>query len=244
LREGSRDEADIRALDAYRHSFRPAFDATMGALTELRRLEKTGRMKTVGAIVEKLNRQRIRLTQIQDIAGIRLTCADAPDQEFLAKYLSFKFEGAAVDDRRERPSHGYRAVHVIVSPGSDRMVEIQLRTQAQHRWAQVSEKLADLFGLEVKYGGGPDWAREALESYSAAVKTGEELERQHHRMLHDARDLRERTSDASTAADHEKLAEYASELESKVREQRVALALGLEDIASTIERLARSKRDR
>jgi len=37
----------------------------MEAVKQLR-LETTGRMKTVGAIVEKLNRQRIRLTQIQN----------------------------------------------------------------------------------------------------------------------------------------------------------------------------------
>lgn len=198
-------------------------------------------MKTVGAIVEKLNRQRIRLTQIQDIAGVRLTCADAPDQELLAGVLAFKFPDAEIDDRRDRPSHGYRAVHVIVSSQLDRVVEIQLRTQAQHRWAQVSEKLADLLGLDVKYGGGPRWAKEALESYSETVKTSEALERQHHQMLHDALDLRQRTSDASTTTEHEKLKRYAEDLESKVATQRAVLAIALEDIAATIERAARDK---
>jgi putative GTP pyrophosphokinase len=128
LRGGSRVEGDLRALDDYRHSFRSAFDAVMESLKNLR-LEKTGRMKTVGAIVEKLNRQRIRLTQIQDIAGVRLTCADAPDQELLTKYLAFTFPQSEVDDRRQKPSHGYRAVHLIVSSNSDRMVEIQLSSR-------------------------------------------------------------------------------------------------------------------
>jgi ppGpp synthetase/RelA/SpoT-type nucleotidyltranferase len=36
-----------------------------------------------------------------------------------------------VIDRREKPSHGYRAVHVIVECGG-RMVEIQVRTELQH----------------------------------------------------------------------------------------------------------------
>ena len=53
LRSGSRDEADIRSLNEYRQSFRPAFESVMDSLNHLR-LEKTGRMKTVGAIVDKL----------------------------------------------------------------------------------------------------------------------------------------------------------------------------------------------
>jgi len=36
LRSGSRDEADIRTLDVYRHSCRPAFDAVMESMKQLR----------------------------------------------------------------------------------------------------------------------------------------------------------------------------------------------------------------
>ena len=35
-------------------------------------------------------------------------------------------------------------------------VEIQVRTQLQHVWAELSEKLADRYGMDVKYGGGPE----------------------------------------------------------------------------------------
>jgi ppGpp synthetase/RelA/SpoT-type nucleotidyltranferase len=233
LRAGSRVEADLRALDDFRHSFRPAFDAVMESLKNLR-LEKTGRMKTVGAIVDKLNRQRIRLTQIQDIAGVRLTCADAPDQDLLTNYLIYSFPGSVIDDRRKNPSHGYRAVHVIVTSKFDRMVEIQLRTQAQHRWAQVSEKLADKLGMSIKYGGGPKWASDALMDYSETVKEVESLEHQHHKMLHDASDLRQKTSDAPTAAERERLILFAEELETRIREQRPAIERELERIAALV----------
>jgi len=241
LRAGSRDEADIRSLNEYRQSFRPAFESVMDSLNHLR-LEKTGRMKTVGAIVDKLNRQRIRLTQIQDIAGVRLTCADAPEQDLLTSLLSFTFPGSEIDDRRQKPSHGYRAVHVVVTSPDGLMVEIQVRTRAQHRWAQVSEKLADLLDPAVKYGGGPQWAMDALESYSETVKVCEELERQHHDMSHRAVEMRQRTPDAATASEREKLVREAAHLDAQVRDQRMTLERELESISALIEQSARQRR--
>lgn len=58
-------------------------------------------------------------------------------------------------DRRERPSYGYRAVHVIVYEDSTPM-EIQVRTKLQDTWAQISEKLGDIWGRGLRYGQGPD----------------------------------------------------------------------------------------
>jgi hypothetical protein len=60
-----------------------------------------------------------------------------------------------VKDRRETPSHGYRAVHVIVFP-EDIPVEIQIRTAGQDRWAQATEGLGDSWGRGLRYGDGPD----------------------------------------------------------------------------------------
>lgn len=122
------------------------------------------------------------------------------------------------------------------------MVEVQVRTQAQHRWAQVSEKLADLLDPAVKYGGGPKWAMTALEGYSETVKTCEELERQHHDMSHRAIEIRQRTSDAATASEHEKLLREAADLDAQVREQRMTLERELESISALIEQSARQRR--
>ncbi len=58
-------------------------------------------------------------------------------------------------NRREKPSHGYRAVHVIVFVDSTPM-EIQVRTKLQDTWAQISEKLGDMWGRGLRYGQGPD----------------------------------------------------------------------------------------
>lgn len=42
---------------------------------------------------------------------------------------------------------------------SSKPVEVQLRTQLQHVWAEMCEKCADVFDPAVKYGGGPDELR-------------------------------------------------------------------------------------
>jgi hypothetical protein len=66
--------------------------------------------------------------------------------------------GAFVD-RRSKPSYGYRAVHVIPSI-TGKPVEIQLRTQLQHLWAELSETLAFRFYVGLKYGEDvPELAR-------------------------------------------------------------------------------------
>lgn len=62
---------------------------------------------------------------------------------------------ANVYDRRTNPSHGYRAVHVIVNV-EERPCEIQVRTALQHQWAELNEKAGDLFGRGIRYGEPAD----------------------------------------------------------------------------------------
>lgn len=82
---------------------------------------------------------------------------------------------ATIIDRRQRPSHGYRAVHVIARPNI-LPIEVQVRTRLQHLWAEISEKLADQLGVDVKYGGGPHMARQYLDHMGNIVKRFETLE--------------------------------------------------------------------
>jgi ppGpp synthetase/RelA/SpoT-type nucleotidyltranferase len=72
-----------------------------------------------------------------------------------------RYPDAEVQDRRIRPSYGYRAVHVIVTVEA-KPVEIQIRTELQHNWALVTEKLADVIDQQIKYGGGPADIQELL----------------------------------------------------------------------------------
>ncbi len=139
-------------------------------------LEPTGRpAKSTTSISEKLRRESIRLTQIQDIAGCRLTVADIAEQDSVVQSLTALFEQTTIVDRREHPSHGYRAVHVIVN-SLDKMIEIQVRTALQHLWAELSEKLSDIVDPAVKYGAGNEKVRTILTEASSMVIELELLE--------------------------------------------------------------------
>ncbi len=117
----------------------------------------------------------IRLTQIQDIAGCRIVTPDMLDQVLVVGELEYQFKGAIIIDRRDTPSHGYRAVHVIVRH-SGKLVEIQVRTALQHLWAELSEKLADLIDPAIKYGGGGEKRPDILDKTSEMVAEAENLE--------------------------------------------------------------------
>jgi putative GTP pyrophosphokinase len=109
----------------------------------------------------------MRLTQIQDIAGCRILVPDITTQNQLIATLEGMF-AVVIVDRRAKPSHGYRAVHVVVQD-TEFPVEVQLRTDLQHVWAELSEKLADAFGMDTKYGGGPASIRTTLDSFSEFI---------------------------------------------------------------------------
>jgi Region found in RelA / SpoT proteins len=77
------------------------------------------------------------------------------EQTSMANEVRGLFPGSKIDDRRERPSHGYRAVHLVVEE-QGRRVEIQIRTELQHLWAFTFELMSNLWGRQVRYGGPPD----------------------------------------------------------------------------------------
>lgn len=118
----------------------------------------TTRLKTIQTLIEKLRRHpTMNLWQVQDIAGARVVHdMSLSDQDDLVARVAGLFEGAKIVDRRPtaKASHGYRAVHVIASIDS-RLVEIQVRTALQDRWAQIVERLGDTWGRQIRYGGMP-----------------------------------------------------------------------------------------
>ena len=154
LRKSEISQEDQLLLDNYRRSFSDSYEVVFRRIRSQLGLEPTGRpQKTANSIMEKLRRQSIRLSQIQDIAGCRIVVPNLPSQDEIVERLKTLFAKADVDDRREQPSHGYRAVHVIVE-NSGKLIEVQVRTSLQHTWAELSEKLSDEFETAIKYGGG------------------------------------------------------------------------------------------
>jgi len=176
LRGGAYGESEVRLLDEYRRSFRDAYESVFRALCE-QGFEPTGRAaKSIVSIVEKLRRESIRLSQMQDIGGCRIVVTTLLEQERSVSVLRAAFPQATVVDRRENPSHGYRAVHVIAEI-SGKPIEIQVRSSLQHLWAELSEKASDVLDPMIKYGGGPHEMLSALNGLSQNVMACEQLER-------------------------------------------------------------------
>ena len=137
-----------------------------------KQIEATARPKQRRSIVAKLNREHTRLSQMQDIVGCRLVVPGPGDQLSLLRALPSS--GWQVVDRRVNPSHGYRAVHLIYD-SSDGKVEVQVRTELQHMWALLSERL-DHAVPGIKYGEGSTTMRNALESISSSIQRMENQE--------------------------------------------------------------------
>jgi len=148
--------------------------------------------KTLDSIAAKLAREHARLSQMQDIIGCRVVVENRREQGILsgslmitpqareahaalsrdlgvsekivAAILKRPFADASLDDRNARPSNGYRAVHIIVKDfGAP--YEIQIRTELQNRWAQLSERLNDIYP-GAKYGKGAAGVQSVLYDLS------------------------------------------------------------------------------
>ena len=119
------------------------------------------RFKTSRTLIEKLQRSpNITLGYINDVAGMRIVVDGGRiEQDEIVSQLVDNLRAVGgttrIMDRREEPSFGYRAVHVIVKLDGV-LVEIQVRTEFQDLWANVMEKFADVFGRQVRYGDEPD----------------------------------------------------------------------------------------
>lgn len=119
----------------------------------------TSRTKTTSVLVGKLRREGTTIKRVQDIAGARIVAdCDRDQQDEIVQAIAEAFAGdkppKIKDRRKEENSHGYRAVHIIVTV-QDLPVEIQVRTHAQDMWAQIVESLADRWGRGIRYGEPP-----------------------------------------------------------------------------------------
>jgi len=176
LRKGIVAEEDLQQLDAYRRSFAGAYDEVVAIIRDATQLEPTGRpAKSTTSIIDKLRRETIRLSQMQDIAGCRVVVLNMHVQDQVVERLRSALPKAIVVDRRKQPSFGYRAVHVVATARS-KLVEIQVRTELQHLWAQFSEKLSDVRDPGIKYGGGGAEIQQTLSSISTLIASLEKVE--------------------------------------------------------------------
>jgi hypothetical protein len=103
----------------------------------------------------------VRLTQLQDIGGLRIIVDDNSKSDTVSSLLdekfgtsqNFKFQRNADYRPTGRDDSGYRALHKIVR-WHDLDLEIQVRTRAQHYWAESVERTSVFYGKRLKEGEG------------------------------------------------------------------------------------------
>lgn len=176
LRDGSIDADVIRKLEVVRGEYFGAYSYVEDILANKLNYRLTGRpAKSTLAIIEKLRRESSRLSQVQDIAGCRIVAENVRVQDDICETIKVMLSDVTVVDRREKPTNGYRAVHLIARH-KGWPVEIQVRSQLQHAWAEISEKISDAYGQEIKYGKGEVWAIEFLDRLSLLSEKLEEAD--------------------------------------------------------------------
>ena len=146
---------DLQLLEQVRRAHEDArLEVVQGLLAE--GLQGTSRLKTTSTIIDKLRREStMHLSRMRDIAGVRIVIdGDRLEQDRVVERIRGLFPDTRTIDRRAVPSHGYRAVHVIVRTQGC-LVEVQVRTHMQDIWAQTVERLADTIGRQIRYGEPP-----------------------------------------------------------------------------------------
>jgi ppGpp synthetase/RelA/SpoT-type nucleotidyltranferase len=158
LRRSPEDSLLLVKLQELREEYSAPAAGAQEALRTLGVTDSGSRVKTDKTIIDKLLRNRsMRLSQMQDIAGVRIVRdMTLSEQSRLARQVHSSFAKAIVDDLRHGPHHGYRAVHVVAQV-SAYPVEIQIRTDLQHLWAEAFEKLAGITGRGIQYGDVPEF---------------------------------------------------------------------------------------
>ena len=145
----------------------------------------SSRLKRLESLVDKLQRKPIRLSSLHDIAGCRLVVPTLGDVRRLQPiFLDFLMSSTSparprgrlplargclirFRDYHEGRQDGYRAWHFIIRGPNDHRVELQLRTDLQDIWANISEWLAFRLDYAIKTGGGPSDVRRRLRILSA-----------------------------------------------------------------------------
>lgn len=147
------------------------------------------RLKRMPTIIDKLTRfPRMRLTQLQDIAGVRAILENIDDVNLLvSKYVNNpNFPHIHVEPIYDyinypRNEDGYRSVHLIYKYNNKKnpiynglKIEIQIRTKLQHIWATAVETVGSVIGQQLKSRQGEEnWLNFfALVSSAFAIEEG------------------------------------------------------------------------
>ncbi|AEU35419.1 RelA/SpoT domain-containing protein [Granulicella mallensis] len=173
----------LDVLGAWRSSHIHPLQASFMTLgTRARKLDPSAlvsqRLKRIPSVMVKLKRQPgMQLARMQDIGGCRAVVKNV----LTAYQLAQKFQ-CDLTNYIDRPKpDGYRGIHLISKYHpkimkhenlAGRLIEVQIRTNAQHAWATAVETVDSLLHQNIKTGGGDlKWRRFfALASSVIALK--------------------------------------------------------------------------
>jgi ppGpp synthetase/RelA/SpoT-type nucleotidyltranferase len=133
------------------------------------------RLKRKPQIIRKLQRLKVRLSQLQDIGGSRIIVQHNHDIDKLIKYLNEQISTrkhlkiTRTTDYREkgRDDTGYRAVHLLIER-DNLSLELQIRSRVQHYWSESIERTSVIYGHYLKEGDGDPIIIEYFKALSNA----------------------------------------------------------------------------
>lgn len=114
-----------------------------------------GRVKTISSILEKAQRKKIELGDIEekldDIAGIRIICQFVEDIDKVVELIHQREDMKVIQEKnyiKEQKASGYRSYHLIIEYSVQTMhgpkklkAEIQIRTLGMNFWATIEHSL-------------------------------------------------------------------------------------------------------
>ena len=163
-------DEDLNLYNAYRTSFAPHLrnlvKTIVSAIDDDAEISMDTRLKQPKSVIAKLRRHQTKLSTIEDIGGCRIIVETMLDARSVVDVLSDSLDVVRKRDYWDGLHDGYRACHLIARLSERHRVEIQVRTEIQNEWANLSEDLFHRVDPEIKYGGGPPTLRSALDYLS------------------------------------------------------------------------------
>jgi len=193
LLAGPAEQDASRIVNGYRSEFKsPLRLVVMGLRSAVRtagaEVVVAERLKRQPRLVGKLIRfPEMKLTRMQDVAGCRAILPNLVTvNEVRRRIERQKSEIIKINDYNATPrSSGYRALHIVVRRDGA-LVEVQLRTISQQRWAMLVEDLDAAYRFQLKDEAGPEEVLEYLRVYALGLseidRTGAAEEQTRRRM--------------------------------------------------------------